>query len=147
MSSLNITHLYEQMNEKNLKRYEKFDGILQKIHNRIRYNSKLERMHCFYQIPEFIIGTPLYNVSDLQDYLMTSLTKDGFQLLYVEPNWLFIAWETSTKKITSSKDINKVKKAKKVGDFKLIDEYKPSGTFIYNEKDLLSIEEKMNKLR
>ena len=34
-------------------------------------------------------------------------------------------------------------KQKKKGDFKLVDEYKPSGNFIYNESDLLSMENKM----
>ena len=66
--------------------------------------------------------------------------------MYMDPNWLFITWEINPKKITSSTDIKKVKKEKKKGDFKLIDEYKPSGTFIYNEKDLLSMEEKMKHL-
>ena len=54
--------------EKNIKRYEKFDGVLQKLHNRIKYNARMERPHCFFQIPEFIIGTPLYNIKDLKKY-------------------------------------------------------------------------------
>ena len=146
MSSLNINSLYEKIHEKNIKRYEIFDGILQKIHNRIRYNARLEKTYCFYNIPEFVIGTPLYNIHDLRSYLINSLEKDGFKLMYMDPNWLFITWEINPKKITSSTDIKKLKKEKKKGDFKLIDEYKPSGTFIYNEKDLLSMEEKMKHL-
>ena len=38
---------------------------------------------------------------------------------------------------------NKMKNKRRKGDFKLIDEYKPSGNFIYNESDLLSMENKM----
>ena len=64
MSSLNIDDLYETIDEKNNIRLEKFDGILKKIHTRIRYYSKLERTFCFFQIPEFIIVIPLYNFSD-----------------------------------------------------------------------------------
>ena len=141
MSSLNINNLYETMYERNLKRYEKFDGILQKIHNRIKYNAGKEKTYCFFQIPEFIIGTPLYNINDLKLYLIESLKKDGFQLMYIKPNWLFIAWELHAKKTPRKK------KMKKKEDYKLIDEYKPSGNFAsYNEYDLTSMRKKMHEL-
>ena len=142
MSSLNITDLYGKINERNLKRYEKFDDVLKKIHIRIKYNASLEKTFCFYQIPEFIIGVPLYNITDLRNYLINSLKKDGFQLIYVEPNWLFITWELNNLK----KPKEKTKPIKKNGDYKLIDEYKPSGNFIYNEGDLRSIEQKSKGL-
>ena len=89
MSSLDINNLYDKINERNTKRLEKFDDILKKVHNRILYNANLEKTYCFFQIPEFIIGVPLYNVGDLKTYLITSLKKDRFTLFYVEPNWLF----------------------------------------------------------
>ena len=73
---------------------------------------------------------------------MDSLRKDGFQLMYIDPNWLFIAWEIKGKKQPTRK-----KKEKKKGDYKLIDEYKPSGNFAnYNEYDLTSMRQKMNEL-
>ena len=45
MSSLNIHELYETINEKNLQRLKGFDEILKKIHNRIKYNARLEKTH------------------------------------------------------------------------------------------------------
>tara|TARA_Y100000817_G_scaffold63860_2_gene47983 strand:- start:7406 stop:7843 length:438 start_codon:yes stop_codon:yes gene_type:complete len=144
MSSLNINNLYETMWEKNIKRYEKFDDVLKKIHNRIKYNARIEKTFCFFQIPEFIIGVPLYNIDDLKKYLIDSLQKDGFQLIYIDPNWLFITWELKNKKQPLQR---KVKRNKKKEDYKLIDEYKPSGNFAtYNEYDLTSMKEKMNNL-
>tara|TARA_B100000686_G_scaffold322779_1_gene376910 strand:- start:1641 stop:2036 length:396 start_codon:yes stop_codon:yes gene_type:complete len=128
--------------ERNIKRYEKFDGVLKKIHNRIKYQARLEKTFCFFQIPEFIIGVPLYNIEDLKQYLINSLKKDGFQLIYINPNWLFITWELKGKKQQNST------KKKKIGnEYKLIDEYKPSGNFAtYNEYDLTSMKQKMNEL-
>ena len=90
MTSLDINELYGTINNKNKVRLEKFDDILKKIHSRIKYHSGLERTYCFFQIPEFIIGVPLYNVEDLRNYIINSLKKNGFEILYVEPNWLFI---------------------------------------------------------
>jgi hypothetical protein len=140
MSSLNITDLYDTINNKNKVRMEKFDMILKRIHSRIKYNANLERTFCFFQIPEFIIGIPLYNVNDLRNYLINSLKKNGFTILYVEPNWLFINWDFSLMK----KPKKQVKKSPKK-DYKLIDEYKPSGNFI-NEENLMSIRDKSKQL-
>ena len=138
MSSLNINELYETIDQKNNKRLEKFDGILKKIHTRIKYYSKLERTYCFFQIPEFIIGVPLYNVVDLKEYIIKSLTNNGFHILYVDPNWLYIDWGKK-KKV----QVPKVKKNNK--KYKLIDEYKPSGEFI-NSQELSSIKDKTKQL-
>ena len=142
MSSLNINSLYETMYERNLKRYQKFDDILRKLHNRIRYHAKNEKTFCFFQIPEFIIGVPLYNIDDLKEYLIKSLQKDGFEYMYIDPNWLFVTWELKkSKKIPSPKP----KKKKDQGQYKLIDEYKPSGS-LYNEYDMSNMRQKMNDL-
>ena len=86
MSHLNIKDLYSTINEKTIKRMETYDEILQKCHKRIKYNSTLERTYCFFQIPEFVIGVPLYDINELRTYVMNSLGKDGFQLVYIEPN-------------------------------------------------------------
>ena len=140
MSSLNIDELYETIDEKNNKRLEKFDGILKKIHTRIKYYSKLERTFCFFQIPEFIIGVPLYNVSDLRNYIINSLKRNGFYILYIDPNWLYISWSVEDR----GKPVKK-EKPKKNKNYKLIDEYKPSGQFV-NENDLSSIKMKSKQL-
>tara|TARA_B100000686_G_C16529173_1_gene831410 strand:+ start:522 stop:950 length:429 start_codon:yes stop_codon:yes gene_type:complete len=141
MSSLNIKDLNNSINKRHLKRLELYNSILEKVHHRIKYNAELEKTFCFYNIPEFIIGTPLYNVEELKNYIITALKKNGFMLLHIEPNWLFISWNVSEIK----EDTNKGKKKKEV-DYKLVEEYKPSGQFVYNDYDLSSIKEKTNKL-
>ena len=64
MSTLNINELYDSINTKNFKRLKKFDDILLQIHRRIKYHAELEQTFCFYNIPEFIFGVPLYNIND-----------------------------------------------------------------------------------
>ena len=146
MSSLNINDLYENMYHKNINRLKKFDDILKCIHNKIKYNAKYERTYCFYQIPEFIIGVPLYNINDLKQYIINSLQKNGFKLMYFHPNILFIVWEIKKNKLCSSNKINKKIDKNKDKNFKLIDEYKPNGQFVYNQIDLNSMKEKSDFL-
>ena len=139
MSQLNMNELYSNINKKTLKRMELYDSILKKCHSRILYNSGLQRTHCFYQVPEFVIGTPLYDVSELRNYIMNSLKTNGFEILYIEPNWLFIHWNIKgAKSLTKNTNISKPID----NQYKSTDTYKPSGNFIYDESSIMNMSDK-----
>jgi len=147
MSQLNIKDLYSTINEKTLKRMEIYDDVLKKCHCRIKYNSGLERTYCFFQIPEFIIGVPLYNSNEMKTYIINSLQNNGFELLYVEPNWLFITWFDKGAKVliqNGSKDNNQKKIVS--GNYRSIDTYKPTGDFVndvYDQSTLMGLSDKL----
>ena len=144
MSQLNINELYNTINEKTLKRMEVYDSILQKCHHRIKYTSRLEQTFCFYQVPSFIFGTPIYDIDDMKTYIKNSLLKNGFHIMCIEPNWLFISWNMEGKKIlieNGAKENNPKKIVK--GDYRSIDSYKPSGNFIYDEHSIMGLSDKL----
>jgi len=139
MSQIDMKELYSTINAKSIRRMELYDSVLKKCHSRILYNSGLQRTYCFYQIPEFIIGFPLYDIIELRQYIMNSLKTNGFELLYIEPNWLFIQWNVKgakslTKNNNPSKQVN--------NQYKSIDTYKPSGNLIYDDKSLMNMTDK-----
>jgi len=148
MSQLRINDLYSKKNEKNLKRLEIYDSVLVKCHERIKYNSNFEKTYCFYQIPEFIIGVPLYNINEMRKYIINSLKTNGFNILYIDPNWLFISWGH----VNNDKSITKKFKEKKKNDknennnnqqFKSVDNYKPDGSLVYDESSILNLSNKL----
>ena len=139
MSQIDMKELYSTINHKTLKRMELYDSILKKCHSRILYNSGIQRTYCFYQVPEFVIGTPLYDITELRNYVMNSLKTNGFEILYVEPNWLFIYWNVKgakslTKNTNVSKQVN--------NQYKSTDTYKPSGNLIYDDSSLMNMADK-----
>jgi len=139
MSQIDMKELYSTINQKTLKRMELYDSILKKCHSRILYNSGLQRTYCFYQIPEFVIGTPLYDIIELRNYVMNSLKTNGFDILYVEPNWLFIYWNVKgAKSLTKNTDVSKQVN----NQYKSTDTYKPSGNLIYDDSSLMNMADK-----
>ena len=142
-----MNDLHNKQNEKNLKRLEIYDSVLVKCHERIKYNSNFEKTYCFFQIPEFIIGTPLYNINEMRKYIINSLKTNGFNILYIDPNWLFISWGH----VNNEKSISKKFKEKKKNDknentnqqFKSIDNYKPDGSLVYDESSILNLSNKL----
>lgn len=148
-SQLDINSLFETTNQKTLKRLETYDKVLKQCHARIKYYSKFEKTTCFFAIPEFIIGVPLYDVSEMKQYIMNSLEKNGFKLMYLHPNWLMIDWTEKKKsmvKVQKATEITQssIKKVKK--DYKPIEEYKPTGSFVYDQNSMSSLEEKTKKI-
>jgi hypothetical protein len=144
MSTLDIKDLYSTINEKNIKRLEIYDNVLVKCHKRIKYNSSLERTYCFYQIPEFIIGVPLYRVTEMRTYIINSLKNNGFKIMYIEPNWLFISWELpGISKLANTGLKKEVKIKEDRNNYKSIDIYKPTGSLIYDERTMLDLSDKL----
>ena len=139
MSQINMKELYSTINQKTLRRMELYDSILKKCHSRILYNSGLQRTYCFYQIPEFVIGVPLYDIIELRNYVMNSLKTNGFEILYIEPNWLFIYWNVKgAKSLTKNTNITK----KIDTQYKSTDTYRPSNNLIYDDSSLMNMTDK-----
>jgi hypothetical protein len=69
--------------------FEKIYIILEK---KILYASQGDIYHIWYEIPNFILGLPLYSVKDCKDYLEKKLKDNGFNTTFLEPNILIIKW-------------------------------------------------------
>ena len=110
MSQLKISDLYKEINNKKIKKLETFDSILKQCHQRILHNSKLERTYCFFNIPEFIFGVPLYDINDLTKYILNSLVTNGFKVKYFDPNVIFISWNDKTYEISMKQPEQKLLK-------------------------------------
>ena len=141
MSSLNINSLFEEQDKKVLNRLKLFDDILVQIHNKIKLNSKNKVFYCTTSIPEFLIGKPLYKVEDLRKYLIDSLKRDKFDVLYIHPNLLFISWE---KKKNDRRNQKKIVSDNSKDTFKKIDDYNPTGNLLYNDNILSNINNKFS---
>ena len=140
MSSLNIDSLFEEADKKVLNRMKMFDDILVQIHHKMKLHSKNKWFYCTYQIPEFLIGKPLYKVKDLIKYLIDSLKRDKFDVMYIHPNFLFISWENKKNK-RSYKNVKRIENKDK---FKKIDDYNPTGNLMYNDNILMNITSKFS---
>ena len=148
-SQLDINSLFETTQTKTARRLETYDKILKQCHSRIKHYSKHEHTTCFFAIPEFIIGVPLFDVVELRTYLMNSLEKNGFKLMYLHPNWLMIDWtekKRSLDKVKQSKSISSTNQSKPAKSYKSVEEYKPTGAFVYDQGSMNSLEEKTKQM-
>ena len=141
MSMINIDELHKDRKLKLERKKKIFEDILKCCHNRIRMVAKTENnaCFCFYNVPKYIYGIPLYNINNCILYLFNVLTKNGFDVRHIPPNLLYISWlnKSNPKQIESSKPISK----KNDKEFKSL-EFKPSNDFIYDVKSFDLFEKK-----
>ena len=69
-----------------------------------RTNQKSDDCYCFYAVPTFIFGVPLYDVTKCIIYIMEDLIDKGFYVKYTHPNLLFISWKIAPKETTQPKE-------------------------------------------
>jgi len=91
---LNIDELYEKKRQQDLNKLALFNKILNRIHVKIKTVSrqKVDEQFCWFLVPEIIIGVPKYDQSSCIAYLIDKLKLNGFNVRYIHPNMLFIAW-------------------------------------------------------
>ncbi len=92
---MDINDLYAAQKIKQSNKMEFFNSILQKCHHRIKTVAQKSETFCFYIVPEFSLGTPLYNVYQCCQYIISHLKNGGFNVLYIRPNLLYISWDLS----------------------------------------------------
>ena len=141
MSMLNIDELNNNIKQKEKKQNMIYDKILKKCHHKIKKTSETTTVgFCFYIIPEYIYGFPLYNFKGCVLYIFKALDKNGFDVRYTHPNLLYISWLGKT-----NPQNYKAIEQKKSG-YRAIEDYKPTGNLIYN-RTINSLSNKLNLLK
>jgi len=91
---LNLDDLYERKKQHDISTTSTYNTILNRIHSRIKTISRLQltEQHCWFVIPEMMIGVPKFDPASCIAYVIDKLQVNGFNVRYTHPNLLFISW-------------------------------------------------------
>ena len=84
--------------EREEKKFITFDKIYSNLEKKIIKASATNFYYIWYEIPQYIIGCPLYNYNECIEYNIKKLKKNGFKIEIFEPNILSISWFPNEKK-------------------------------------------------
>jgi hypothetical protein len=93
MKAINILELHRTINSKKSLQREIYDIVLGKCHKRIELMTENLNLKCFFKIPSFVVGYPLYDLNKCIEHILESLKKNGFIVKYFFPNYLYISWD------------------------------------------------------
>lgn len=67
--------------------------VLSSCYNKITRVAGIDATSCIYEVPEFVIGVPPYDLSKAVTHVITSLERNGYEVAYMFPRALFISWD------------------------------------------------------
>lgn len=147
---VNIDQLHRNQQDKTERRYEMYSQVLVKCHGKIKATAETPQnlACCFFNVPRYIFGVPLYDTKGCILFLVTSLVKNGFEVRYTHPNLLFISWVGKTNKNSLTIENTKhIPLEDKKPEYKSIEEIKPSSNnLVYNSKIINNIDDKLFKI-
>ena len=92
---LDIRALLKKKKERREQRLGIFGKVLAKCHLRIKSAASNEHTHCNFSVPKIVVGYPIYNVTDCEEYVKKNLMENGFDITQIETkegNIIQISW-------------------------------------------------------
>lgn len=84
--------LINQQKEREKIKYKTFSKIYEQIDKKINLASSSNYYYIWYEIPQFLIGYPLYNYKECIIVIVNKLKQNGFEIEEFEPTLLLIKW-------------------------------------------------------
>ena len=91
-ATFDIRKLYHREKTRDDHRQELYDSVVRKIHHRVETVAQRKETTCLFNIPQFILGMPLYDPFQCTGYVIQTLKAQGFHVKYFHPNTIFIDW-------------------------------------------------------
>jgi len=105
MKKINIFELHQTINNKLQKKNDVFEKALDLCHRRIRLAAEYKMYNCFFQVPEVVLGYPMYDLNQCISFLMRELQNNGFEVKYYFPKFLYISWQIDKKENIKTKSM------------------------------------------
>ena len=87
---IQANELIKKQQERDNRKYITYDKIYNIIEKKIHLASTGDNYYIWYQIPDFLIGLPLYSVKGCTTYIQTKLKQNGFDTDLYNQNILLI---------------------------------------------------------
>tara|TARA_R110002074_G_scaffold41996_2_gene110813 strand:- start:144 stop:716 length:573 start_codon:yes stop_codon:yes gene_type:complete len=133
-NEISVFEIHKKQREKEIRKLKLYRKIINKCFDKIRLGVDREQLFCFFQLPEYILGFPLFNMTDCLFFILAELDKKGFLCKYCGKLQIYITWPQKKKnlqlenkpKLSISNNENLKKFEKEISlNFKSIDNYVP----------------------
>ena len=90
--SFSINEIHKKQKDKENNRLKIYKSIGTRCFKKIKETSLNEETFCFFTLPEYIPGLPLYNMTECVIFILNLLHEKGFKARYIDSYIIFISW-------------------------------------------------------
>lgn len=73
---------------------------LSSCYGKIKRVAGIDGTSCIFEVPEFVMGVPPYDLSKAVTHVIASLERNGYEVAYMFPRALLISWDLESIKLT-----------------------------------------------
>ncbi len=84
--------LINMQKEREKIKFKTFNKVFNTVEKKITIASSSNYYYVWYEVPQYIIGEPLYNYNECIEYIIKKIISNGFKVNIYEPNVLLISW-------------------------------------------------------
>ena len=130
-----VNEIHKNQKEREKKRVQIYDKILIRCLKKIKESSIKEDSYSFFEMPEYIPGMPLYNMTECLMYILNALKDKVFNSRYVDPYLIFISWNipNANYKMIEPPPKEPVLKTINSLKYKPIENYKADNNFLFRK--------------
>ena len=92
MNVFNVQDIHKKQKEKENSRISIYKAITSRCFKKIKETSLNEETFCFFNIPEYIPGLPLYNMTECVMFILNILREKGFNARYCDQYVIYVSW-------------------------------------------------------
>lgn len=92
MDNLSIHHFTKTLQNQYLLHVPTFECVLEKCSVKMKRALEKGMTNVDFDVPEFILGKPVFKLNDCIQFVMFNLIKKGFRVQYTFPHTLHISW-------------------------------------------------------
>ena len=134
-----INDIHKKQKEKELNRINIYKSISSRCFKKIKETSLNEETFCFFKIPEYIPGLPIYNMTECVMFILNLLKEKGFNARYCDTFMIFISWHIPKPNLKLLEPVQPINKKKNIIDelnlkYKPIENYNSFSNFIPKKK-------------
>lgn len=90
--TFSVNEIHKKQKDRETNRIQIYKKIASKCFKKIKETSQSEQTYCFFEIPEYLPGLPLYNMTECVMFILNLLKEKGFKSRYCDGYKIFISW-------------------------------------------------------
>lgn len=136
--AFSISEIHKKQKDREKNRIKVYENISAKCFKKIKETSLNEETFCFFKIPEYIPGLPIYNITECVMFLLNLLHEKGFNARYCDSLMIFISWSIPKPSLKLVETAPKSEKKNIIDNlnlkYKPIENYTAFGNFLPKKK-------------
>lgn len=92
---ITASEIQRMMHIRHENKKKSYHRIIELCSQRIYRAAQCNRAFCVYEVPDFLMGYPIYQLGECVEYVYAFLQNKGFRVEYIFPRVLIVRWEAS----------------------------------------------------